>query len=104
MNGQKHRLLDDADVISAKSGGTVPSAYCNLRSERTFDEFEAKMLSRNFENELVCRNINPQLVPVSFRKFGKSDLFAELYDETVFDHAAKTRRARGLSISEIHSA
>jgi len=38
-----------------------------------------------------------QLVPASSGTFGKSDLFAELYDETVFDHAtfADLQRANG---------
>src|SRR5690349_18524813 len=49
VNGVKRRLLDEVDVISAVSGGTFPAAYYALRGEKTFEEFEAKVLSRNFE-------------------------------------------------------
>jgi NTE family protein len=89
VNGVKRRLLDEVDVISAVSGGTLPAAYYALRGEKTFDEFEAKVLSRNLESELAKRII---LNPINWFRlpsgtFGKSDLFAELYDETVFDHA-----------------
>jgi len=47
------------------------------------------VLSRNFETELAKRII---LSPSNWFRlpsgtFGKSDLFAELYDETVFDNA-----------------
>src|SRR5678816_2160365 len=53
VNGTKRRLLDEVDVISAVSGGTLPAAYYALRGEKTFEEFEAKVLSRNLEMEPV---------------------------------------------------
>jgi len=99
VNGMKRRLLDEVDVISAVSGGTFPATYYALRGEKTFEEFEAQVLSREFESELAKRII---LNPVNWFRlpsgtFGKSDLFAELYDETVFDHAtfADLKRANG---------
>ena len=99
VNGVKRRLIDEVDVISAVSGGTFPATYYALRGEKTFEEFEEKVLSREFESELKKRII---LNPVNWFRlpsgtFGKSDLFAELYDETVFDHAtfADLKRANG---------
>ena len=98
VNGVKRRLLDEVDAISAVSGGTFPAAYYALRGEKTFEEFEAKVLSRNFESELVWRILTPtNWFRLPSGTFGKSDLFAELYDETVFDHAtfADLKRANG---------
>ncbi len=99
VNGVKRLLLDEVDVISAVSGGTLPATYYSLRGEKTFEEFEARVLSRNLESELAKRII---LNPVNWFRlpsgtFGKSDLFAELYDETVFDHATfgDLKRANG---------
>jgi len=99
VNGVKRRLLDEVDVISAVSGGTFPATYYALRGEKTFEEFEAKVLARNFETELAKRII---LSPGNWFRlpsgtFGKSDLFAELYDETVFDRAtfADLKQANG---------
>jgi NTE family protein len=99
VNGVKRRLLDEVDVISAVSGGTFPATYYALRGEKTFEEFEVKVLLRNFETELAKRII---LSPINWFRlpsgtFGKSDLFAELYDDTVFDHAtfADLKRANG---------
>jgi NTE family protein len=99
VNGVKRRLLDEVDVISAVSGGTLPATYYALRGEKTFEEFEAKVLSRNLEVELAKRIV---LNPVNWFRlpsgtFGKSDIFAELYDETVFEHAtfADLKRANG---------
>jgi NTE family protein len=99
VNGVKRRLIDEVDVISAVSGGTFPATYYALRGEKTFEEFEARVLSRNFETELAKRII---LNPANWFRlpsgtFGKSDLFAQIYDETVFDHAtfADLQRANG---------
>jgi len=88
VNGVKRRLLDEVDVISAVSGGTLPATYYSLRGEKTFEEFEARVLSRNLERELALRIFTPtNWFRLPSGTFGKSDLFAELYDETVFDHA-----------------
>ena len=98
VNGRKRRLLDEVDVISAVSGGTFPATYYALRGEKTFEEFEAKVLSRDFETELVWRILTPtNWFRLPSGTFGKSDLFAELYDETVFDHAtfADLKKAGG---------
>ena len=98
MNGVKRRLLDEVDVISAVSGGTLPATYYGLRGEKTFEEFEAKVLSRNLEIELAKRIIRTRnWFRLPSGTFGKSDLFAELYDETVFDHATfgDLKRANG---------
>jgi NTE family protein len=99
VNGVKRRLIDEVDVISAVSGGTFPATYYALRGEKTFEEFEAKVLLRTFESDLAKSII---LNPVNWFRlpsgtFGKSDLFAEIYDETVFDHAtfADLKRANG---------
>ncbi len=57
------------------------------------------MLSRNFESELARRIIlNPvNWFRLSSPTFGKSDLFAEVYDETVFNQAtfADLKKAGG---------
>src|SRR5262245_13085737 len=98
LNGTKRRLIDEVDVISAVSGGTFPATYYALRGEKTFDEFEAKVLSRNFETELVKRILTPtNWFRLPSGTFGKSDLFAEIYDETVFDRAtfADLKKANG---------
>ena len=98
VNGVKRRLLDEVDVISAVSGGTFPATYYALHGEKTFDEFETRVLSRNFERELALRIFTPtNWFRLPSGTFGKSDLFAELYDETVFNHATfgDLQRANG---------
>jgi len=98
VNGVKRRLLDEVDVISAVSGGTLPATYYGLRGEKTFEEFEERVLLRNLERELALRILTPtNWFRLPYETFGNSDLFAELYDETVFDHATfgDLQRANG---------
>jgi len=88
VHGEKRRLLDEVDVISAVSGGTLPATYFALRGEKTFEEFGSKVLYRNLELDLAKRIFSPgNWFRLPSGTFGKSDLFAELYDQTVFDHA-----------------
>lgn len=98
VNGAKRRLLDEVDVISAVSGGTLPATYYGLRGEKTFEEFESRVLYRNLERDLVTRILTPtNWFRLASGTFGRSDLFAEIYDETVFDRAtfADLKRAGG---------
>jgi NTE family protein len=82
------RLIDEIDVISAISGGTFPATYYALRGDRIFEEFEGRFLKRNIERAIAGRVLAPENW---FREwsstFARSDLCAELYDETIFDHA-----------------
>jgi NTE family protein len=98
LNGVKRRLIDEVDVITAVSGGTLPATYYALRGEKTFEEFEERVLLRNLERELALRIFTPtNWFRLPSGTFGKSDLFAELYDETVFNHATfgDLQRANG---------
>ena len=88
VGGRKHALLDEVDVISAISGGTLPATYYGLRGEKTFEEFDAKVLSRDLEMALVWRILTPtNWFRLPSGDFNRSDLFAEIYDETVFGGA-----------------
>jgi NTE family protein len=98
IDGRKRRLLDEVDVISAVSGGTLPATYYGLRGDRIFEEFGEKVLYRDLEMALVGRIANPgNWFRLPSGTFGKSDLFAEIYDETVFDGAtfADLKKANG---------
>jgi len=98
IHGATRRLLDEVDVISAVSGGTLPATFYALRGERTFTEFEHRVLARDLEMALAYRIFRPDSwFRLPSGTFGKSDLFAELYDETVFDGAtyADLQRAGG---------
>ena len=88
VGGSRRRLLDEVDVISAVSGGTFTATYYALRGDRIFQEFEGKFLKRNIEHALAGRVLSPgNWFRLPSGTFNRSDVAAELYDETVFDHA-----------------
>ncbi len=53
--GQSRRLLDEVDVISSVSGGSLPAAYYGVFGERLFDDFPEKGLYRNIQGNLIKR-------------------------------------------------
>ncbi|MFL5416056.1 MAG: patatin-like phospholipase family protein [Myxococcales bacterium] len=88
LGGERRRLLDEVDIISAVSGGTFTATYYALRGDKIFQEFEGKFLKRNIEHAIAGRVLSPgNWFRLASGTFARSDVVAELYDETIFDHA-----------------
>jgi NTE family protein len=86
--GRRRRLLDEVDLVSAVSGGSVTAAYLALKGERIFEDFESRFLHRDVEGELILKLFDPRdwsrmLLP----SFGRSDLVAEHLDQLLFEGA-----------------
>lgn len=84
--GQERRLLDEVDVISSVSGGSLPAAYFALFGDRIFDDFPRKVLYRNIQGELVkaflaIRNYAKLASPF----YGRTDLMADKFTHEFFD-------------------
>ena len=84
--GRKLRLLDEVDVISSVSGGSITAAYYGLFGDRTFKDFPRRVLYRDLQGDLISMVLSPR----NYRRlaspyFGKSDLFAEELDENAYD-------------------
>ncbi len=78
-------LLDDVDCIAGISGGAFTAAYYGLFGRTTFDDFYRDFLVRDIQKALALRAANPvNLVRLASPYFSRSDLAADLYDETVF--------------------
>ena len=83
--GQKKRMLDEVDYISAVSGGSFTAAYYALHHDRIFKDFEKDFLNRNVQADLVWRLASPKnWVRLSSPAFNRSDMAAEYYDERIF--------------------
>jgi NTE family protein len=86
--GAERRLLDDVDVISSVSGGSFTAAHYALFGREGFRRFEDTFLYRNIQGALVWRALAPWNWARLLRPdVSRIDLAAELYDDTVFDHA-----------------
>lgn len=90
--GVQKSLLSEVDVISSVSGGSFTAAYYGLNRDGIFaprsdpKSFKNRFLYRNLESELLWSLANPiNWVRLASPTFGRIDLAAEIYDETIFD-------------------
>lgn len=84
LDGQSRRLLDEVDVISSVSGGSFTAAYFGLYGDGVFKDFERKFLRRDVATELVAGLVSPLFW---FSRQGRSDLAADLYEQSLFQGA-----------------
>ena len=83
--GRGRTLLDEVDCIAGISGGAFAAAYYGLFGRAGLETFPKDFLERNIERELALKALNPvNLVRLASPRFSRSDLAAELYDQTVF--------------------
>ena len=90
--GETKSLLSEVDVISSVSGGSFAAAYYGLFREKIFlprgdpEGFRDRMLYRNLQRDLAEQLLNPiNLARLASPTFGRIDLAAELYNDTIFD-------------------
>jgi len=83
-----HSLLQEVDVISSVSGGSVTAAAYGLYGERVFDILGPAFLHRNVQNSLILQTLNPLHWPALWSStYGRSELMADFYDRTLFHGA-----------------
>jgi NTE family protein len=86
--GESRSLLDEVDVISAVSGGSVTAAYYALHRERIFKDFETRFLKQDAQGILMRRTFAPWNWPrLASPNFSTTDLLAEYLDKTLFSGA-----------------
>jgi len=84
----RRRMLDEVDVISSVSGGSVTAAAYAYYGDAVFHEYESRFLKRNVQGALIGDLLNPLNWPrLGSPNFGRSDLAAEYYDRILFNGA-----------------
>jgi len=88
--GRDTRLLDQLDIISGVSGGSIVAAYYAAFGHGTFPGFEQQFLRQNFQNSLISFALKPgNLYDLSSPWFGRSNLLErrlnDLYQGKTFD-------------------
>jgi predicted acylesterase/phospholipase RssA len=84
--GQRHRMLDEVDVISSVSGGSLPAAYYGLFGDRIFEDFSDDVLCRNIGGDLIRRILAPvNLVRLCSPRFGRSDILAKMFTTDIYE-------------------
>ena len=84
--GQRHALLDEVDVISSVSGGSLPAAYYGLFGDRIFEDFSDKVLCRNIGGDLIKRIFAPvNMVRLFSPRFGRTDILAKMFTSDIYE-------------------
>lgn len=84
--GRTVSLLDEVDVVSSVSGGSLTAAYFGLHGPRAFNDFPERVLYRDVQGDLVSALIRGKnVVRLASPFFGRTNLMAEQFNETVFD-------------------
>ena len=84
--GQRHRLLDEVDVISSVSGGSLTAAYYGLFGDRIFEDFSDKVLSRNIGGDYIKKVFAPvNMFRLSSPRFGRTDILAKMFTSDIYE-------------------
>lgn len=84
-NGEATTLLDEVDIVAGVSGGSVTAAYFAAFGEGIFRSFEPAFLKSDFQGKLMSRTRSPgNALQLSSPWFGRGNLLAEQFDETLF--------------------
>ncbi|HNP84043.1 MAG TPA: patatin-like phospholipase family protein [Nitrospira sp.] len=83
-------FLDHVNAISAVSGGTLPAAYYVLNRKKPAWSWNTlrERVGTNFYSHLLLKHANPwKLLNYAFTEYNRSDMMAEVFDETLLDNA-----------------
>ena len=80
--GRSISLLDQLDVISGVSGGSIIAAYYAAFGAQTFPAFEQHFLRQNFQHNLIANMLSPgNLYDLSSPWFGRTHLLERRLNE-----------------------
>jgi NTE family protein len=82
-------LVDEVDVVTGVSGGSVIAASYALRGRQIFLDFKEEFLNRNVTWGLIGRGFNPiNWFRLASIYFSRTDLEAEYFDDLLFHGAS----------------
>lgn len=88
INQGTQSLLDEVDMISAVSGGSIIAAYYGLYGERVFSDFRRDFLDRDIRAELRDRMLSvDNLSRLTSETFGSGDVLDEFLRERLYGEA-----------------
>jgi NTE family protein len=88
-DGRSHRLIEDIDVVSSVSGGSITAAYLALHGDRLFRDFRTDFLEHDVERDLWWTvALSPSnWLRLGSGKYSRGDLFAGYLDRRLFSGA-----------------
>jgi NTE family protein len=84
-DGRDTTLLNEIDVVSGVSGGSITAAYFAAFGDETFENFKPKFLNRDFESDLLSAAVDPaNTFHLTSPWYGRGDLLADQFDRLLF--------------------
>ncbi len=94
--GRSQTLLDEVDLITGVSGGSITAAYYGLHGKDAFKDYREKVLLEDLQAGLIWGLLNPvNWVRLWSPRFGRSDMAQEYYDYMIFHGATLGDLASG---------
>jgi NTE family protein len=109
-NGRSSPLIDQVDLVSSVSGGSVTAAYFALKGRAMMDDFEQKFLAQDAEESLHTSVVSPlNIVRLSSGGVNDSTGLQSWLDENLFKNATfgdvlrRKRPALWINASDIYN-
>ena len=97
-DGRETSLLDQVDVLSAVSGGSVTAAYYAAFGREKLGDFKTRFLLHDFDADLVHSAVSPSTsYRLSSPWFGRGNVLADQLDQQLFKGATFGGLPRGSS-------
>lgn len=86
INGRKTSLVNEIDILSSVSGGSVTAAYFALHGRNGFADLEQNFLREDVQGALIQTALNPVTwIRLATPSYSRIDALAEYFDEKVFE-------------------
>jgi NTE family protein len=93
---RRHTLLDEVDLITGVSGGSITAAYYGLHGKDAFKDYRENVLLADLQTGLIRGLLNPaNWVRLWSPRYGRSDMAQEYYDAVIFHGATLGDLASG---------
>lgn len=107
--GKRRALLEEVDIISSVSGGSLAAADFVRNRDDFFPGFERRVLGLDLQSSVLGRFLTPSgLLAQTSKRYGRGDLLQEVLDEqlfhgTTFGDLPRRRPIVILNATDIHS-
>ncbi|UOO81014.1 patatin-like phospholipase family protein [Uruburuella testudinis] len=88
VNGKESSLIEQIDLVTGVSGGSVLAAYFSLHGKDTIPSFERRFLKQNFQRQVAKQVFSAANLPrLTSPEFGRGDLLQEQFESSLFRNA-----------------
>ncbi|MBS1186113.1 MAG: patatin-like phospholipase family protein [Burkholderiaceae bacterium] len=87
-DGRERILLDEIDVISSVSGGSITAAHYGLKQRQHFAEFPDKFLYKDYQNSIKDKIFSLEILTQLWSPtYGRIEIVANKFDQSLFHGA-----------------